>query len=79
MCVLKIFFWDNSKYFEMSLQYFEEKNIFLSQYQNISSKNECLVCNVPNADWIEDISLYLVHDSCISFHIFVNFFMLFPV
>jgi len=44
---LKIFFWDDSKYFEMSLQYFEEKNIFLSKclfiaisfYRNISSKN----------------------------------------
>ncbi len=32
LCVLKIFFRDDSKYFEMSLQYFEEKYIF---YQNV--------------------------------------------
>jgi len=37
-------FWDNSKLFEMSLQYFEEKisfyqNVFLSFYQNIVFKN----------------------------------------
>jgi len=44
---LKIFFWDDSKYFKMSLQYFEEKNIFLSKclyiaisfYLNIVSEN----------------------------------------
>ncbi len=46
LCVLKIFFWDNSKYFEMSLQYFEEKIscikisfYLLSFYLNIVCKN----------------------------------------
>jgi len=42
-----LIFWDDSKYFEMSLQYFEEKNIFLSKclfiaiffYINIVSEN----------------------------------------
>jgi len=39
VCIENIF-WDNSKYFEMSLQFFEEKNIFLSKclafYRNIA-------------------------------------------
>jgi hypothetical protein len=41
---LKIFFWGNdSKYFEMSLQYFEDiflnQNVALSFYKNIVCKN----------------------------------------
>jgi len=46
VCIENIF-WDNSKYFEMSLQYFEENYIFLSKclfiaisfYLNIVSEN----------------------------------------
>ncbi len=44
-------FGDNSKYFEMSLQYFEEKKIFLLQYFFIAisqyREHKCLVCNCP--------------------------------
>ncbi len=54
MCIENIFFWDNSKYFEMSLQYFEEKIsfsqylfIFLSQYY----ARKCLVCISPKSNF----------------------------
>jgi len=52
--VLKIFFWDNSKYFEMSLQYFEETNIFLSKclfiFLSKYCVQKCLVCISPKVD-----------------------------
>ncbi len=45
-------FWDNSKYFEISLQYFEE--IFLSKYLFISLSKycvqKCLVCISPKSE-----------------------------
>jgi hypothetical protein len=55
LCVLKIFFWDNFKYFEMSLQYFEEKKIFLSKclfiFLSQYCVQKCLVCISPFDDF----------------------------
>jgi hypothetical protein len=52
VCIENIFWGDNSKYFEMSLQYFEEKKIFLFQYLVIVishyRKRKCLVQWFPN-------------------------------
>ncbi len=53
LCVLRIFLWDNSKYLEMTLQYFEEKNIFISKclfiFLSKYCAQKCLVCINPNA------------------------------
>jgi len=40
VCIENIF-WDNFKYFEMTLQYFEEKNIFF--YQNVFLSQYCVL------------------------------------
>jgi hypothetical protein len=39
VCIENIFLWDDSKYFEMSLKFFLNQNVFLSFYQNIVCKN----------------------------------------
>jgi len=68
VCIENIF-WDNSKYFEMSLQSFKEKNIllskclliFLSQY----CVQKCLVCISPYCDIF--LSKYCLQKYCVSY------------